>query len=62
VDAGFAIDAGRLLGRTHRDDTVDALVAVSALRLDRPVTFLTSDPDDLTALTVDHPQIRVVAI
>jgi hypothetical protein len=62
VDSSFATDAGRLLGRTRRDDTVDALVATSAIRLDRPTTILTSDPKDLTALTVDHPQVRVVAI
>lgn len=62
VDAGFAVDAGRLLGRTRRDDTVDALVATSAVRLDRPVVILTSDPGELAALTADHPDVRVAAI
>lgn len=62
VDAGFAAAAGHLLGRTRRDDTVDALVATSAIRLDRPTTIVTSDPTDLAALTADHPQIRVVAV
>jgi predicted nucleic acid-binding protein len=62
VDANRAAEAGRLLGATGRDDTVDALVAATAIRLDRPVTVLTSDPADLRALTDGHPQIRVVAI
>jgi hypothetical protein len=62
VDAGFAAEAGRLLGRGRRDDTVDALVATSAVRLDRPVTVLTSDPDDLAALTADHPYVNIVSI
>jgi predicted nucleic acid-binding protein len=62
VDAALAVDAGRLLGRTRRRDTADALVATSAIRLARPAVVLTSDPDDLTALTAGHPQVRVVAI
>lgn len=62
VDRDLAVEAGRLLGATDRADTVDALVATTAIRLQRPVTILTSDPDDLRALIADHPQIRVVAI
>ncbi|MDQ1686330.1 MAG: hypothetical protein QOC82_3067 [Frankiaceae bacterium] len=62
VDPKLAAQAGQLLGRTKRSDTVDALVAVSAIRLDRPVIVLTSDPDDLTKLTAEHKDIRVVAI
>lgn len=62
VDADLAADAGRLLGQTGRDDTVDALVATTAIRLNRPATILTSDPTDLTTLTADHPEIRVVGI
>jgi hypothetical protein len=62
VDANLATEAGRLLGATGRADTVDALVAITAIRLQRPVTIVTSDPDDLNALTAGHPQIRVVAI
>lgn len=62
VDADHATDAGRLLGRTGRDDTVDALVATTAILLGRPATILTSDPTDLSALTADHPDIRVVGI
>lgn len=62
VDTTLAEEAGRLLGATGRADTVDALVATTAIRLQRPVTILTSDPDDLRALTAGHPQIKVVAI
>jgi predicted nucleic acid-binding protein len=62
VDAGLAGEAGRLLGRTRRDDTVDALVATSAIRLDRPVTILTSDPHDLAALTSDYPDINIASV
>ncbi len=62
VEKDLAAEAGRLLGKTGRADTVDALVATTAIRLNRPVTILTSDPGDLRALTVDHPNIRVVAI
>jgi len=62
VDPALAMEAGELLGRTKRDDTIDALVAVTVIRLDRPVIILTSDPDDLSALTADHDAIDVVAI
>src|SRR5664280_274895 len=47
VDGDFAAEAGRLLGRTGRSDTVDALVATTAIRLKQPTTILTSDPRDL---------------
>lgn len=62
VDRELAAEAGRLLGRVGRDDTVDALVATSAIRLGRPVVVLTSDPTDLSALTADHPAVKVVPI
>lgn len=62
VDPDLAVDAGRLLGRTGRADTVDALVATTAIRLRRPVTVLTSDPHDLSVLTEGNPLVRVVAI
>lgn len=62
VDAALAVDAGRLLGRTGRADTVDALVATTAIRLRCPVTVLTSDPDDLSALTESYPLVRVIQI
>lgn len=62
VDVDLATEAGALLGSTRRSDTVDALVAVSAIRLRQPVTILTSDPDDQRALTAGHPEIRVAAV
>ncbi len=62
VDATFASEAGRLLGRTRRSDTVDALVATTAIRLNQPTTILTSEPRDLKALTSDHPLVRIVLV
>jgi predicted nucleic acid-binding protein len=54
--------AGELLGRTNRDDTVDAIVAVSAQLLGTRVRLLTADPDDLDVLTADMPHVSVVPI
>lgn len=62
VDTAIATEAGRLLGRTRRCDTVDALVATTAIRLNRPATILTSDPRDLQALTSEHPLVRVISV
>lgn len=42
--------------------TVDALVAVTALRLPRPVAVLTADPRNLARLLADQPRIMVVKI
>jgi PIN domain len=52
--------AGELLGRAHRDDTVDAIVAVTANEAGRHVRLLTGDPVDLRALTADMPDVTVV--
>ena len=54
--------AGELLGRTGRDDTVDAVVAVTAQSVGRLVRLLTGDPADLRALTADMPGVTVVPI
>jgi predicted nucleic acid-binding protein len=54
--------AGELLGRTHMDDTVDAIVAVTANGLGVGVRLLTGDPGDLRALTSDMPAVTVVAL
>lgn len=54
--------AGQLLGRTGRDDTVDAVVAVTAQSVGRLVRLLTGDPADLRALTADMPGVTVVPI
>jgi len=54
--------AGELLGRTGRDDTVDAVVAVTAQSVGRLVRLLTGDPADLRALTADMPGVTIVPI
>jgi predicted nucleic acid-binding protein len=57
VTAAIAGRAGELLGITglsgHRC-AIDAVVAATALGLERPVVLLTSDPDDLNKL-VEKP-------
>jgi hypothetical protein len=46
----------------RRDDTVDAIVAVTAQTLGSRVRLLTGDPDDLEALTADMANVTVVPI
>ena len=57
VNEGIARRAGELLGAAglsgHRC-AIDAVVAATALAMDRPVVLLTSDPDDLNKL-VEEP-------
>jgi hypothetical protein len=47
------------LGRTARNDAVDAIVAVTAEAAGRHVRLLTSDPSDLRSLTADMPNVTV---
>lgn len=54
--------AGELLGRTNRDDTIDAIVAVTAETLGARVRLVTGDPDDLNVLTADMGNVTVVPI
>ena len=58
VTEAIARRAGELLGATglsgHRC-AIDAVVAASALDVERPVVLLTSDPDDLNKL-VEEPE------
>ena len=54
--------AGELLGRTNRDDTVDAIVAVTAQTLGAQVRLLPGDPSDLNALAADMANVIVVPI
>lgn len=56
-DAGGRL-AGGLLGDAHSDDTVDAMVVATAIRVGGGV-ILTSDPDDLVPLAQNHPEIVV---
>lgn len=57
LDAGDARRVGVLLAATQTTDTVDAHVAICALRLGQPV--LTSDPGDLSRLSADIRTVRV---
>ena len=50
--------AGALLGRTRGTNTADALVAAEVLD-SRATVVLTSDPDDLTKLLADRPDVTV---
>ncbi|GAA4138027.1 type II toxin-antitoxin system VapC family toxin [Actinomadura keratinilytica] len=67
VTPELARRAGELLGATglsgHRC-AIDALVAVTALSMPRPVVLLTSDPDDLSRLVEepDRPKDQRVVI
>ncbi|HBW20253.1 MAG TPA: hypothetical protein DEH11_15205 [Actinobacteria bacterium] len=62
VTPGLGRAAGELLGRTGRADAVDAIVAVTASGLGQRVRILTSDPDDLRALTAEMDGVSVVAV
>ncbi|WBB98685.1 MULTISPECIES: PIN domain-containing protein [unclassified Solwaraspora] len=59
--------AGELLGATglsgHRC-AIDAVVAVTALEMPRPVVLLTSDPDDMNRLVeeLDRPKEQRVVV
>jgi hypothetical protein len=54
--------AGELLGRTGRDDTVDAIVAVTASELGQKVRIVTGDPDVLRVLTAEMDGVTVVGV
>ena len=68
VTAAIARRAGELLGTAglsgHRC-AIDAVVAATALDLERPVVLLSSDPDDMNRL-VEEPELpkpqRVVVV
>ena len=53
--------AGRLLGSTDRDDTVDALVVAEAAT-SRPTVILTADAKDLSTLAAGLPWVRILAV
>ena len=68
VSVGIARRAGELLGSagfSGRRYAIDAVVAATALRLDRPLVLLTSDPDDMNRL-VEEPGVpqakRIVVV
>ena len=62
MSPGLGRAAGELLGHTGRDDTVDAIVAVTADAAGTRVRLLTGDPADLRALTTDMAGVTVVPI
>jgi len=67
VTPAAARQAGELLGATglsgHRC-AIDAVVAVTALGLDRPTVLLTSDPGDLNRLVGEpgRPKAQRIAV
>jgi len=62
VSAEVGRSAGELLGRTKRNDTIDAVVVATAVALARPVVIVTSDPRDIGALSGGLRRIRVEAV
>jgi predicted nucleic acid-binding protein len=67
VTAGVARRAGELLGSTGlsgHQHAIDAVVATTALGLERPVVMLTSDPDDMARLVEEpgRPKAERVAV
>jgi predicted nucleic acid-binding protein len=65
VTAEIARRAGELLGTTglagHRC-AIDAVVAATALTMERPVVLLTSDPDDVNRLVEEPGQPKAQRI
>jgi predicted nucleic acid-binding protein len=63
VDRTTARIAAGLLTRAQLDsrDAIDALVVATAVRLGGAL-ILTSDPDDLGVLAMDHPTIEIQAL
>lgn len=62
ITAGLGRAAGELLGAAGSDKTVDAVVAAVAAAQPGRVLVLTSDVNDLNALTQGNSNIRVVGV
>lgn len=62
MTAAIGRRAGELLGRTKRKDTIDAVVVTTANLLPRPVLILTSDPEDVGALSAEFRGLRVQVV
>jgi predicted nucleic acid-binding protein len=60
VDRGTARVAARLLNEANLDSgsAIDAIVVATAIRLGGAL-IVTSDPDDLSRLAMDHPDIEI---
>jgi predicted nucleic acid-binding protein len=63
VGPGTAKRAGRMLGRDGLDSCslVDACVVATAVRFGGGI-IATADPDDLTSLATDDPNVRILAL
>ena len=63
VDRGTAKVAARLLASAGMDScsAIDAIVVATAIRLGATL-ILTSDPDDLSLLAMDHPAVQIQAL
>lgn len=63
VDQNTARVAGRLLSKAGLDSraAVDSIVVATAIRLGSTLV-LTSDPDDLALLAMDHPAVEIQAL
>lgn len=62
ITAAVGRAAGEILGQTDSDKTVDAVVAAVAAARPGRVLILTSDVDDLSALTAGRGDIKVVHV
>jgi predicted nucleic acid-binding protein len=62
IDAATARRAGALRFAAHHDDGIDAIVAAEATGVEQTCVVLTTDPDDLRALTsgFDHVMVRAL--
>jgi predicted nucleic acid-binding protein len=58
TDLRIARPAGQLRARARTGSPIDAIVVATAVRLAGGV-IATSDPDDLSALAADHPNVRI---
>jgi predicted nucleic acid-binding protein len=63
VDRGTAKIAARLLASAGLDScsAIDAIVVATAIRLGATL-ILTSDPNDLSLLAMDHPAVEIQAL
>lgn len=62
ITAALGRAAGEILGQAGSDKTVDAVVAAVAVARPGRVLVLTSDVDDLSALTAGRGGIKVVHV
>ena len=63
VDRGTARVAARILNEANLDScsAVDAIVVATAIRLGGTL-IVTSEPDDLSKLAMDHPDVEVQSL